>query len=349
VVCSGILDGSHNCREDSLEGKVSCRQFYLDGSILCRQSPIDGSLCIGNVRVVCSGVLDGSPNCRKDSLDGKVSCRQFYLDGSILCRQSPIDGSLCRRQPVVSFYGYDSLDGSFPTEPVTREAHPYLLPGFDPFAGGGLESGLLLGVVMAERSDVGGGGEGKECRDVIATVRSVAMRSRQARFDEFPPRGRCVERREPRTGFVLRILRKSFNEFGVIRMRDSGTGFAPAIAVALRATTRSRHHELSRSEGGLSCRRDNSRMELRPESLKVSGMGLRGVWPAGCGGLVGLHSSCTCLVERQLDLSSVAARLRGSFPTEPVMREAHPYLLPGEGDPEISRPSSSGGSAPPAL
>ncbi|MQM03516.1 hypothetical protein Taro_036299 [Colocasia esculenta] len=95
-------------------------------------------------------------------------------------------------------------------------------------------------------------------------------------------------------------------------------------------------------------------------------MGLR-----GCGGLVGLHSSCTCLVERQLDPSSVAARLRGghvwfvrhfllcylcwfarflgSFPTEPVTREAHPYLLPGEGDPEISRSSSSGGSAPPAV
>ncbi|MQM14548.1 hypothetical protein Taro_047484 [Colocasia esculenta] len=81
-------------------------------------------------------------------------------------------------------------------------------------------------------------------------------------------------------------------------------------------------------------------------------------------------------VERQLDLSSVAARLRGSpvwfvrvrsfptepvtreahpyllpgsFPTEPVTREAHPYLLPGEGDQEISRPSSSGGSAPPAV
>ncbi|MQM05994.1 hypothetical protein Taro_038811 [Colocasia esculenta] len=62
-------------------------------------------------------------------------------------------------------------------------------------------------------------------------------------------------------------------------------------------------------------------------------------------------------VERQLDLSSVAARLRGSpvwfvrgvFPTEPVTREAHPYLLPGEGDREISHPSSSGGSAPPAV
>ncbi|MQM00435.1 hypothetical protein Taro_033170 [Colocasia esculenta] len=34
--------------------------------------------------------------------------------------------------------------GSFPTEPVTREAHPYLLPG----------------VEMAERRDVGGDGEG---------------------------------------------------------------------------------------------------------------------------------------------------------------------------------------------
>ncbi|MQL70416.1 hypothetical protein Taro_002739 [Colocasia esculenta] len=46
--------------------------------------------------------------------------------------------------------------------------------------------------------------------------------------------------------------------------------------------------------------------------------------------------SCLVLVERQLDLSSVAARLRGSpvwfiwrqagsFPIEPVTREAHPY------------------------
>ncbi|MQL89036.1 hypothetical protein Taro_021610 [Colocasia esculenta] len=31
------------------------------------------------------------------------------------------------------------------------------------------------------------------------------------------------------------------------------------------------------------------------------------------------------LVEQQLDLSSVAARLRGSFPTEPVTCKAHPY------------------------
>ncbi|MQM05679.1 hypothetical protein Taro_038494, partial [Colocasia esculenta] len=37
-----------------------------------------------------------------------------------------------------------------------------------------------------------------------------------------------------------------------------------------------------------------------------------------------------------------------SFPTEPVTREAHPYLLPGEGAQETSHPSSSGGSAPPA-
>ncbi|MQL86447.1 hypothetical protein Taro_018988 [Colocasia esculenta] len=41
--------------------------------------------------------------------------------------------------------------------------------------------------------------------------------------------------------------------------------------------------------------------------------------------------------------------LRGSFPTEPVTREAHPYLLPGEGVQEITRPSSSEGSAPPAV
>ncbi|MQL92235.1 hypothetical protein Taro_024858, partial [Colocasia esculenta] len=35
---------------------------------------------------------------------------------------------------------------SFPTEPMTCEAHPY----------------LLLGIVMAERRDVGGGGDGSE-------------------------------------------------------------------------------------------------------------------------------------------------------------------------------------------
>ncbi|MQL91430.1 hypothetical protein Taro_024045 [Colocasia esculenta] len=99
-----------------------------------------------------------------------------------------------------------------------------------------------------------------------------AIRLVRARFDEFPPRARYVERRKRRAGIVLRIL-----------------------------------HE----------------------------------------------------VERQLDLLSMAARLRGSpvwfvrflgsFPTEPVTREAHPYLLPGEGDQEILHPSSSGGSAPPAV
>ncbi|MQL94064.1 hypothetical protein Taro_026715, partial [Colocasia esculenta] len=60
---------------------------------------------------------------------------------------------------------------------------------------------------------------------------------------------------------------------------------------------------------------------------------------------------------------SVAARLGGSpvcfvqesFPTEPVTREAHPYPLSGEGEQEISHPSSSSephrirGSAPPAV
>ncbi|MQL96022.1 hypothetical protein Taro_028699, partial [Colocasia esculenta] len=49
-----------------------------------------------------------------------------------------------------------------------------------------------------------------------------------------------------------------------------------------------------------------------------------------------------------VDVARVWRFLYRSFPTEPVTREAHPYLLPGEGDPEITRPSSSGGSAPPA-
>ncbi|MQL94836.1 hypothetical protein Taro_027509, partial [Colocasia esculenta] len=38
-----------------------------------------------------------------------------------------------------------------------------------------------------------------------ATCRSVAFR---ARFDEFPSRGHYMERREPRTGFVLHVLRE---------------------------------------------------------------------------------------------------------------------------------------------
>ncbi|MQL73500.1 hypothetical protein Taro_005843, partial [Colocasia esculenta] len=48
-------------------------------------------------------------------------------------------------------------------------------------------------------------------------------------------------------------------------------------------------------------------------------------------------------------------RQEGSFPTEPVTREAHPYPLSGEGEQETSHPSSSsesrrrGGSAPPTV
>ncbi|MQM00732.1 hypothetical protein Taro_033480 [Colocasia esculenta] len=63
-----------------------------------------------------------------------------------------------------------------------------------------------------------------------------------------------------------------------------------------------------------------------PGSLEVSGMGLQ-----SCG-----------------------LQVVGSFPTEPVTREAHPYPLSGEGEQETSHPSSSfephrssAGSAPP--
>ncbi|MQM19915.1 hypothetical protein Taro_052928, partial [Colocasia esculenta] len=53
--------------------------------------------------------------------------------------------------------------------------------------------------------------------------------------------------------------------------------------------------------------------------------------------------------------SVLRLRCEGSFPTEPVTREAHPPTLSGEGEQEISHPSSSsephrsGGSAPPAV
>ncbi|MQL97878.1 hypothetical protein Taro_030577 [Colocasia esculenta] len=64
--------------------------------------------------------------------------------------------------------------------------------------------------------------DNEECRDMIVTNRADESSVRpegfavgfwviwlaRARFDEFPPRGRCVERKEPRTGFVLRILRE---------------------------------------------------------------------------------------------------------------------------------------------
>ncbi|MQL98123.1 hypothetical protein Taro_030819 [Colocasia esculenta] len=72
--------------------------------------------------------------------------------------------------------------------------------------------------------------------------------------------------------------------------------------------------------------------ELGPEPLKVPGMGLRQCGPQEWYWLDSTVSWLV-LVERQLDLSSVAARLRGSsvwfvrgsFPTEPVTCEAHPY------------------------
>ncbi|MQL68705.1 hypothetical protein Taro_001008 [Colocasia esculenta] len=72
--------------------------------------------------------------------------------------------------------------------------------------------------------------------------------------------------------------------------------------------------------------------KLGPESLKVSGMGLRLYGPQEWCWLVSTVSWLV-VVERQLDLSSVAARLRGSpvwfvrgsFPTEPVTCEAHFY------------------------
>ncbi|MQM10797.1 hypothetical protein Taro_043695 [Colocasia esculenta] len=47
----------------------------------------------------------------------------------------------------------------------------------------------------------------------------------RARFDEFPLRGRCVERREPRTGFVLRVLHEgetSQQRQGARRAEEAG-------------------------------------------------------------------------------------------------------------------------------
>ncbi|MQL68141.1 hypothetical protein Taro_000404 [Colocasia esculenta] len=83
-----------------------------------------------------------------------------------------------------------------------------------------------------------------------ATAEYVAFR---ARFDEFSPRGRYVERRKRRAGIVLRVLREGSKEFGVIRMMDFGLGFAPAKATTLGVATKSRHRDTSRSEGDLSC------------------------------------------------------------------------------------------------
>ncbi|MQL97214.1 hypothetical protein Taro_029897 [Colocasia esculenta] len=72
-----------------------------------------------------------------------------------------------------------------------------------------------------------------------------------------------------------------------------------------------------------------SECELQESIAAVAGCACfeRGCWfaRAAVGFVLGLRIR---VVERQLDLSSVAARLRGSFPTEPVTREAHPYLLP---------------------
>ncbi|MQL69207.1 hypothetical protein Taro_001490 [Colocasia esculenta] len=71
--------------------------------------------------------------------------------------------------------------------------------------------------------------------------------------------------------------------------------------------------------------------ELRPESLKVTGMGLRGV-TCRCGGLVWWFGWSPQflfgLVERQLDLSFVAARLRGR-PVRESRRLPNRLLVPG--------------------
>ncbi|MQM02092.1 hypothetical protein Taro_034854 [Colocasia esculenta] len=72
-------------------------------------------------------------------------------------------------------------------------------------------------------------------------------------------------------------------------------------------------------------------VELEPESLKVSDMGLRQCSPQEWCWLDSTVS-CLVLVERLLDLWSVA----GSFPTEPVTCEAHPLLLSGAPNPDIA-------------
>ncbi|MQL91645.1 hypothetical protein Taro_024264 [Colocasia esculenta] len=98
----------------------------------------------------------------------------------------------------------------------------------------------------------------------------------RARFDEFLPRGRYVERREPRTGFVRRVLREDSmcrntlkNEnglkpqvlmsFGVVRIEDPGLGFAPAKASALGDATMSRPCDPPHSEGDPSCLHNRNR------------------------------------------------------------------------------------------
>ncbi|MQM18772.1 hypothetical protein Taro_051769, partial [Colocasia esculenta] len=133
-----------------------------------------------------------------------------------------------------------------------------------------------------------------------ATAEYVVFR---ARFDEFSPRGRYVEWRKRRASIVLRVLREGSKEFGVIRMMDFGLGFAPAKATTLGIATKSRHRDTSRSEGDLSCRRV-LKATLHPVAIAAE----------CCYPRIHLDSTvlCTCLVERQLDLSSVAARLRGS-------------------------------------
>ncbi|MQL77496.1 hypothetical protein Taro_009907 [Colocasia esculenta] len=173
-------------------------------------------------------------------------------------------------------------------------------------------------------------------------------------FDMFTPRGRCVERGKRRVGLVLC---RGF--VGVIRRGVPRLGFQPVKATDPPVTFRMRQVDPSSSACSWLGVMDTSRCtgpqlvlfpvphfrELGPESLKVPGMGLQ---------QCGLQEWCwlvstVCwlvLVERQFDLSSVAVGLRGSsvwfvrvdcwcrepvfvargsFPTELVTREAHPY------------------------
>ncbi|MQL82113.1 hypothetical protein Taro_014571 [Colocasia esculenta] len=126
----------------------------------------------------------------------------------------------------------------------------------------------------------------------------------------FSPRGCCVERGKHRVGLVLRVLHGGF--VVVIRRGVPGLGFRPVKATDPSVTFRMRQADPSRS----AYERDISGCRIQMATWDPVAFTAEGL-----------------LMEQQLDLSSVAARLRGnlvwfvrgSFPIEPVTCEAHPY------------------------
>ncbi|MQM08362.1 hypothetical protein Taro_041214, partial [Colocasia esculenta] len=228
--------------------------------------------------------------------------------------------------------------GSFPTEPVTCEAHPY---SFQVRVSRRL---LILRLVLSRTV----AGQVVVC--MHATCRTLGDLLTSALGRRQPPTSRLGRdgglRRIPNCDAFLRKVGQTELPQALLGQERLLQWFFGRLGVLVSFSAWSRREDVLRSGGNAGlwlffmffAKGNEKNMkngfkhqftgfmgeirELGPESLKVTGMGLRQCGPQGWCWLV----STVCwlvLVERQLDLTSVVARLRG------------------EGEQEASHPSSS--------